>query len=61
LFGDFRASYVVGDRGGSALFVKVLDQIAAAAAGEINLMFYRRTDGRVRRSEALAQYNIAAS
>jgi HK97 family phage major capsid protein len=61
LFGDFRAGYVVGDRGGSALFVKVLDQIAAAAAGEINLMFYRRTDGRVRRSEALAQYNIAAS
>jgi HK97 family phage major capsid protein len=61
LFGDFRAAYVVGDRGGSALFVKVLDQIAAAAAGEINLMFYRRTDGKVRRGEALAQYNISAS
>jgi HK97 family phage major capsid protein len=61
LFGDFRAGIVIGDRGGSALFVKVQDQMALAAAGEINLFFYRRTDSRIRRSEALAQYNIAAS
>jgi HK97 family phage major capsid protein len=60
LFGDFRKGYVIGDRGGSALFVKPLTQMIITA-GEINMMFYRRTDGRVRRSEAITSYQISAS
>lgn len=60
LFGQFRSGYIIGDRGGSALLVKVLNQ-AGAAQGLIDLLFFRRTDGRVRRSEAIQQYNIAAS
>jgi HK97 family phage major capsid protein len=60
LFGDFKKSYVIGDRGGSALFVKVLDQ-ASFAQGLINLLFFRRTDGRVRISEGIQSYRIAAS
>lgn len=61
LFGHFPKGYIIGDRGGSALFVKTLDQVSLAQQGEINLLFYRRSDGRVRRSEAIQQYNIAAS
>ncbi len=60
LFGDFKAGYVIGDRGGSGISVKVLDQ-PLAQQGQIVLLAYRRTDGRVRRSEAIQQYNIAAS
>jgi HK97 family phage major capsid protein len=61
LFGDFRAGYLIGDRGGSELNLKVLDQTALALEGIIQMLTYRRGDGRVRRSEALQQYNIAAS
>jgi HK97 family phage major capsid protein len=61
IFGDFGKAYVIGDRGGSALFVKALDQASLASQGEINLFFYRRTDGRVRRSEAIQSYTISAS
>lgn len=60
LFGDFAKGYLVGDRGGPALYLKKLDQ-AGAALGLIDLLFYRRTDGRVRRSEAIQQYTVAAS
>ncbi len=60
IFGDFKRGYVIGDRGGSGINVKVLDQ-PLATQGQIILLAYRRTDGRVRRSEALQQYNIAAS
>lgn len=60
LFGDFKAGYVIGDRGGSGINVKVLDQ-PLATQGQIVLLAYRRTDGRVRRSEAIQAYNIAAS
>jgi len=52
LFGDFRQGYVIGDRGGSGLNVKILDQ-PKATEGLILLLAYRRTDGRVRRSEAI--------
>jgi HK97 family phage major capsid protein len=62
LFGDFRAGYLIGDRGGSALSLKVIDQDAALAMeGLVRMLTFRRTDGRVRRSEAIQQYNIAAS
>jgi HK97 family phage major capsid protein len=60
VFGDWKRGYLIGDRGGSALFLKVLDQ-AGASQGLVDLLFYRRTDGRVRRSEALQQYNVASS
>jgi len=60
LFGDFKMGYLIGDRGGSGINVKVLDQ-PLATQGQIILLAYRRTDGRVRRSEAIMQYNVAAS
>jgi HK97 family phage major capsid protein len=60
LFGDFKRGYIIGDRGGSGINVKVLDQVMAQY-GILVLLAYRRTDGRVRRSEAIQQYNIALS
>ncbi|MGA1981876.1 MAG: phage major capsid protein [Acidobacteriaceae bacterium] len=52
LFGDFKQGYVIGDRGGAGVNVKVLDQVQALQ-GQLVLLAYRRTDGRVRRSEAI--------
>jgi HK97 family phage major capsid protein len=52
LFGDFKSGYIIGDRGGSGINVKILDQ-PLATAGQVILLFYRRSDGRVRRSEAI--------
>lgn len=52
LFGDFATGYVIGDRGGSGINVKILDQ-PLATQGQTILLAYRRTDGRVRRSEAI--------
>jgi HK97 family phage major capsid protein len=52
LFGDFKTGYCIGDRGGSGINVKVLDQ-PRATEGLVILLAYRRTDGRVRRSEAI--------
>lgn len=60
LFGDFKRGYLIGDRGGSAIRMMILDQ-AAAAQGLITLLGYRRTDGRVRVAEAIQTYTIAAS
>jgi HK97 family phage major capsid protein len=60
LFGDFKRGYIIGDRGGSGINVKVLDQ-PKALQGLLTLLVYRRTDGRVRRSEAIQSYNVAAS
>jgi HK97 family phage major capsid protein len=60
LFGDFARGYVIGDRGGSAVRLKVVDQMWATA-GTVGLIGYRRTDGRVRRSEAIQSLNISAS
>lgn len=52
LFGDFKQGYVIGDRGGSGINVKILDQ-PKASEGQVQLLAYRRMDGRVRRSEAI--------
>jgi HK97 family phage major capsid protein len=52
LFGDFKQGYVIGDRGGSGINVKILDQ-PKAVEGILMFLAYRRTDGRVRRSEAV--------
>jgi HK97 family phage major capsid protein len=60
IFGDFKRGYLIGDRGGSGVNVKVLDQ-PLASQGILQLLAYRRTDGRVRRSEALQEYQISAS
>ena len=60
IFGNFKLGYIIGDRGGSGINVKVLDQ-PLASQGLIQLLAYRRVDGRVRRSEALQSYNISAS
>lgn len=57
-FGDFHAGYVIGDRGGSGLNVKILDQ-PKAAEGLIQFLCYRRMDGRVRRSEAIQSITLA--
>jgi HK97 family phage major capsid protein len=52
LFGDFKKGYLIGDRGGSGINVKILDQ-PKATEGQLQLLAYRRMDGRVRRSEAI--------
>jgi HK97 family phage major capsid protein len=57
LFGNFKLGYVIGDRGGSGINVKILDQ-PLATAGQIILLSYRRTDGRVRRSEAIQAISL---
>ena len=62
LFGSFRRGYLVGDRGGSAMIMKVIEQDATLAQqGILTLLGYRRTDGRVMRSEAIQGITIAAS
>jgi len=58
LFGNFKAGYVIGDRGGSGINVKILDQ-PKATEGQVILLAYRRTDGRVRRSEAIQAITLA--
>lgn len=60
LFGDFKRGYLIGDRGGSGINVKVLDQ-PKAAQGLLTLLTYRRTDGRVRLAEAIQPYYVSAS
>jgi HK97 family phage major capsid protein len=52
MFGDFGQGYVIGDRGGSGLTVKILDQ-PKAVEGILQFICYRRMDARVRRSEAI--------
>jgi HK97 family phage major capsid protein len=60
LFGSFSDGYIIGDRGGSGTFVKILDQ-PLATAGQTVLLAYKRVDGRVRRSEAIQQISISHS
>jgi HK97 family phage major capsid protein len=60
LFGDFKAGYIIGDRGGSALRLKVIDQLLATT-GTLWWLLYRRTDARVWVQEAIQQYNVALS
>lgn len=54
IFGDFKAGYIIGDRGGSVVLMKVIDQDATKALeGIYPVLIFRRTDGRVRIPEAL--------
>lgn len=57
LFGDFKRGYVIGDRGGSGINVRILDQ-PKAREGLTQFLAYRRTDGRVRRSEAIKSMTL---
>jgi HK97 family phage major capsid protein len=57
-FGDFKRGYLIGDRGGNGISVKFLDQ-TKAVNGLLEVLVYRRSDGRVRRSEAIQEYTIA--
>jgi HK97 family phage major capsid protein len=57
LFGDFAAGWVIGDRGGSAIRAKVLDQVAAQN-GQTIVLGYRRTDQRCRIQEAVRALTI---
>lgn len=59
LFGDFKRGYLIGDRGGSGINVKILDQ-PKATQGLLTLLAYRRMDGRVRRSEAIQGITLHA-
>lgn len=60
LFGSFADGYLIGDRGGSGTYVKILDQ-PLATSGQTILLGYKRVDGRVRRSEAIQQISVAHS
>lgn len=60
LYGDFKAGYIIGVRGGAGINVKVLDQ-PWAAQGQLGILAYRRLDGRVRRSEAIQAITISHS
>lgn len=51
-FGDFKAGYQIGIRGGAGVNVKILDQ-PKALEGLLTVLGYQRVDGRVRRSEAI--------
>ena len=52
LYGDFKAGYQIGIRGGAGVNVKFLDQ-PKALEGLLTVLGYQRVDGRVRRSEAI--------
>jgi HK97 family phage major capsid protein len=60
LFGSFSDGYVIGDRGGSGTYVKILDQ-PLATSGQTILLGYHRVDGRVRLAEALQAVTISHS
>jgi HK97 family phage major capsid protein len=58
LYGDFKAGYAVGVRGGAGINVKILDQ-PWANQGQLGILAYRRIDGRVRRSEAIQSIKLS--
>jgi HK97 family phage major capsid protein len=51
-FGDFKAGFQIGVRGGAGVNVKFLDQ-PKALEGLLTVLGYQRVDSRVRRSEAI--------
>ncbi len=57
LFGDFSAGWTIGDRGGSAIRAKVLDQVAALN-GQTVILGYRRTDQRCVIAEAVQAMTV---
>ena len=59
VFGDFSRGYLIGQRGGPGMYLKVLDQ-TDAASGLVTVLLFRRSDGRVRIAEALQGFNCVA-
>ncbi|HZP06770.1 MAG TPA: phage major capsid protein [Terracidiphilus sp.] len=59
-FGDFKAGYQIGIRGGAGINIKFLDQ-PKALEGLLTILGYQRVDGRVRRSEAIQSLALASS
>ena len=60
LLGNFKMGFIVADRGGPAVRLKILDQMFGTN-GTLYWLLSRRTDSRVWVQEAIQQYNIAAS
>jgi HK97 family phage major capsid protein len=60
LFGDFKAGYLIGVRGGGGINVKMLDQ-PLATQGQLVIIAYRRLDGRVRMTEAIQSVKVSHS
>jgi HK97 family phage major capsid protein len=56
-FGDFRTAMTIGDRGGPGIAISV-DSITDLKNGKINVLGYRRTDSRVRISEAVKIWTV---
>lgn len=56
-FGDFKTCMVIGDRGGAGIAVKVLDQ-TSIKNGVLDVLGYRRTDSRIRVSEAVKIWTV---
>jgi len=60
IFGNLAMGYIIGDRGGPAIRLKVLDQMFGVN-GTLYWLLYRRTDARVWVQEALQPLQISAS
>lgn len=60
LYGDFKAGYLIGIRGGSGINVKILDQ-PQAAQGLLGILAYRRVDAKVRLAEAIQSVKVSHS
>jgi HK97 family phage major capsid protein len=60
MYGDFKAGYQIGIRGGMGINIKFLDQ-PKALEGLLTVIGYQRVDGRVRRSEAIQGISTAAA
>lgn len=60
LYGDFKAGYLIGVRGGAGINIKLLDQ-PWAASGQMGILAYRRLDARIRRSEAIQAVSFSHS
>lgn len=56
-FGDVKTAFCIGDRGGPAIQIKVLDQ-TSIKNGVLDILGFRRTDSRVRVSEAVKVQTI---
>ena len=60
LYGDFKAGYLIGIRGGAGINVKILDQ-PQAAQGLLGILAYRRVDAKVRLAEAIQSVKVSHS
>jgi len=60
LYGDFKAGYIVGVRGGEGINVKILDQ-PLATQGQLAILAYRRIDAKVRLSKSIQAVKISHS